>query len=829
MSKSVNFEGVSLVRASAVTKINANLATGPALFGSRRLGFIGPAKGGQPHTVKEWTNLSAALEEFYDGDMYDALRAAFNASDDPIVAGLPEKIYTYKTNNSTQSTLTLQRTSAPLAASHTLTNAGPYAMLPGDTFNVASDQVASTGVVFDAVQASAVGTAPPTLPMANELLRISVNGGADVDIQFGTEGTLAAVINTINSKLTGAYALDSGGNLVIESTLYGSNSVIDVTAHPVSDANAKLNLPTGPQASPGPNDVADISAVTQAELKARVEADTTSFVLVDITGSFPVISSPTIGATSTLTIAASTPATLNTTLGATAGAYTGAASGAGVDIVRLDSKNYGTHTNGITITAIDPAPTSRKRTVTITHNIDGRQVSSVSPELGGLRRFSIDHIGAGVTTATMSINSTQLVLTTDVPAQNLTLELADYDSLDALLSRVKVSPYYAVTNEYPLNNLMDSEDLDWVTNVDLNTGTPVDVYADVYDVVTWINKSDLIQATRLTTGTEIFDSFTTAKALLGAADGAETNADYTNGLNALANYHLNTIVPIISEDNTTGSNNVVFSAVAVACAAHCKEKSDISPTQDERRCWIGAKGTKTEQLALRDLLLPYDRYVTQCADRQKLPKGRRGTLTFLPEWSTAVLGSAIRAGLEIGEPVVNKILKSYGIERDWNPATPGEMDELILNGLTLTYKDTDDGLHKFDRVLTLYPEDNNALREESVFSGLLVFAYEWRKGIERMFKGRKGTLTNAAGIKAESESIFARFGPREQGGVDFLIVSTDENGEQVMPYRNLIVEIGQAPYKSDVCVMQVEVTVVDGINFILQTMAASPGALSVTA
>lgn len=824
MTQSVLFDGQALTLPSAASKIDTTGFESPTRSGLGKVFIVGHAEGGIPRTLKKYTRASDVRRDFYSGDLVDAAQILKKPSTDALVPGGAAEIWVYKTNLSTQSQYVLQNTSAALAAKFQLLNAGPYNFSAGDTLVFTSDVGGPHNVQIRGTAATVTASGAPGTPGAGTTLLIAMNGGVVKTVTFaGTESSLALVNAKINSVLDGGYADDSGGGaLRITSTQYGSGSEIDITG---GTALATLNLSVATTASAGPNDAVNLAETTAAELKARLEAVSGGDVELDITTSPPTVQSPTLGASSTLTIGASTPATANTNVGLTAGAYAGSASGAAVNVITLKSRDYGVHNEGIKVSLVDPAPTSSKRVMTIEHTLDGQSYRKVSPTLGDSIRMTVRYVGAAGT-ATMTVTATGITLTSSTAPESISLLFADYPTISRIVEVINATAVWTATAVTRDATTYLGTNLDWVTTVDVKTAN-YDAYSRVYDIVSWVNtNSEFVSATREATGSLVPDTLSASKRLTGASRGTSQSSDWTGGaLQAVTNENCNSIIPLLASDNTTNGNNVLWDSVAAAYELHCRDKSSVSLNQRERRVFFGFKGNKAAILAKLETL--NSEYASLCADRQTLPKGRANTLGVVDEWSTACIAAGMRASLEIGEPLTNKSFTSKGIARDWDIDAENELSDLVNAGLTATQLDPDDKQYKIVKGVTTYTKStNNALQEESIFSGLLALSFDWRKNVERRYKGRKGTINNKTAVEAYTHTIFQLYGPRERGGVDFLIDSLDEQGSIVPGWRNIVVTIGADGDPSDVCRLKAEVFVVSGINFLLHTLVALPATIS---
>ncbi len=816
---SISFGGGSLEIPSSATVIDTSAFLAPKIESDHLVLIVGNAEGGEPQVLKEFDSTDEIRAHYFAGDLVDAAFALAEPSEDENIPTGAGKILCYKVNNGSKSSLTVTNTQGALAGSVTATEAAPYDIAPGEVFNYQSD--ASGGAValtWTASAAKVTASGAPTTPMANETLVIGVNGGAKKTITFGTEANLAAIVSTINATLNGAFASDDGsGALHLESTRYGSSSQIDIDAS--STALTKLKLTAAVTNPVGAQDAADLSAVTAAELKTKMESG--AGLAVDITGTFPVYSSTTVGGTSSLTISASNPASLLTRLGLVAGTYTGAASGAAVNVIKFESKDWGIHNNGISVTMVDPAPASDKRVVTIKHTIDGNPLSYTSPTLGDKARLAIEYTGAAAT-ATVTTTVTEMTLTSATGSESMTLKYTDYDTIEKLINQINTSSVWSASTTDTRATSFLGADLDWVTAISV-TGGAVSFYSRVFDIVEWVNNSsNLITATRESTGSLVPDAFSSPKYLTGAIRGVSATSDWTGTpLQEAENVDCTIIIPLIAEDDNANGNNVVWTSVAAAYSQHVSDMNKVSTNQRERRLWMGRKGTKTDLLTQLQTL--NSEFVSLCAERHKLPSGRKGTKAFLPEWGMACLCAGLRAGMVIGEPMTYKSIRTDGVEADWNLKDYAELVELKNAGLLISRYDSTFKKTRIVEGVTTYTKDSNAaLRKEELITGLLQLSFDWRTSTQNRYLGRKGVLINLGGMVPFAHKTFTKYGDASRGGKDFLVSGVDANGKPVPGWDNVQVTYGKNAGEERVARMQARFYLVGGIEHILHTVYALP-------
>jgi hypothetical protein len=175
-------------------------------------------------------------------------------------------------------------------------SAETYNMNPGDTIVVDVDDVGNATCTWDAAQASITDTT--TYAVADQdtkTLTFTITGGeydgiAQLVTFDITVTTALLVAQQLNDKLQGCFASVVGGQVKVTTDGAGSGFAIAVTA---GTSDLTWAAPVA-----GTGDAADINAVTAAEVKTVIEADSTATVAV-ATG-VPTISSPTTGVTSEL-------------------------------------------------------------------------------------------------------------------------------------------------------------------------------------------------------------------------------------------------------------------------------------------------------------------------------------------------------------------------------------------------------------------------------------------------------------------------------------------------------------------------------------------------
>ena len=234
---------------------------------------------------------------------------------------------------------------APTPAVITGAIPGPFALADGDELVLSVDGGADETATFNAAAAEvAAGGSTPFALADGQTVSLRFDGGVEQMVVFATadfgdiaNATPEEVAAVINAAIDGGKALVLAGVLTLASDTEGTASSVEVTG---GTANGALGFPAGPASGTG--NVADIAAVTIAEVKTVVEAAITGVVVDAAVGNVLDLRTTTTG------LAASLQARV-----ATAGAFgldtdlhTGSDSGA-ANSVRVEGKDPGGYANRV--------------------------------------------------------------------------------------------------------------------------------------------------------------------------------------------------------------------------------------------------------------------------------------------------------------------------------------------------------------------------------------------------------------------------------------------------------------------------------------------------
>lgn len=253
-------------------------------------------------------------------------------------------------NTKTSAKATVTLTSPSVATQGTVlgANTEPFDLEPGDTLDVDVDGGGATTATFNATAAARTSGSTETFGLTNgDTLTLQVDGGATQTVTFLTAefsnialATAAEVAAVINAKATGLQATAAAGAVTITSDKRGTGSGINVTG---GTANAVLNFTTG--LINGTGNVADIDAVTAAEVKTVVEAAVAGCTVTDVGGAVQIVTD-TVGSTGSIQVAA-TSINADTVLGLDNAVHAGTDAGV-ANALTIQGKYDGAYANGPT-------------------------------------------------------------------------------------------------------------------------------------------------------------------------------------------------------------------------------------------------------------------------------------------------------------------------------------------------------------------------------------------------------------------------------------------------------------------------------------------------
>lgn len=237
----------------------------------------------------------------------------------------------------------------------------PVALTGGDTLVVTINGGSPATATFLATAAIVTGSGATYAAVTASHKLVVVINGVRREVSFlGSEAAQVDFHDRINAGLPGLSAYNSGGQTRLATDRRGSSASLSVHADTDADVLASLGLSVGAGTNAGPNDVANIDAVTAAEFETVVEADVAGCSAGADASGHPYIQSNTTGTGSTVLVGSTS--TADDDLGFDNTTHAGAASAA-VNTLTFTASSDGTWAHGLRVViAEDPAdPTNRFR------------------------------------------------------------------------------------------------------------------------------------------------------------------------------------------------------------------------------------------------------------------------------------------------------------------------------------------------------------------------------------------------------------------------------------------------------------------------------------
>ena len=848
MATSVTYNGITLFRPGAITRINADALNQVAGGANSILGLVGEADGGAPGIANDPSSLvsvfdpSTAVDIFRSGPIVDAIQFAFQSSNDPRVPGGASRAYIYKTNQSTQATNTLPAEAAPIATRNlsqgggdvsgtatggsttTLIDTGLIGTTFDDQFNgmyillnegtattetvQITDYDGATGVfTFTPAVGAIVVTNPYTVVEAAEdfMLAVDTAGTTTTLLNFKTSFAAPAVgdLDTHWIYLTDGsqtYVRRIASNTTTSVTLEqalpaapGSGSWFHVLPNAVDVTSRDYGLHTN---SVGVDVVDGSNGATQQTVTFEGQSKSSAFV--GGTGLLRVLYK---GANTTADTAAA--ASTVTTIELTTGGLTPSA-----EIGRqvLINGEYTTITaNTASQLTVSPALTAIPA---ITDPIDLTDVTDaymiVGDGLTGGAATTIDFFtgGGAIANRTVTFTAAQTITQVrDVINSDPNYEAVIRSGVNGDTSLVADLDFGPATKQ----TVQVSEILqDNAAGLTANNLAVTDYYVGFSEKVTAARSSGLPQDGNRAPAATVDEIF-----LQGGARGISANSNFQSGLDTTLLRRMTQVVPLIDQDlvNEGFGSTATVASVAAQLAANVAEARGAAQT--ERGGFMGVRGTKTAVIAQANAINDQDVQLTA-----QLPTAlnNAGSLQEFGPRMLAVMAASMRAGVSsIGEPLTHKFLRVSSLSQDasWDPSNTTDANELIAAGVL--FAETVDGVGtRWVRDLTTFVQSNNlAFSEGSVRDAVRYIAFNLRTTLVNRFIGRKSTPATIQAFKNVA-AIFL-----EQARSDGLIVdSTDlATGAVVHAWHNL-----QVFSSGDVVTLNVGVFPVVGINFILNNI-----------
>jgi hypothetical protein len=706
MARYVTYNGVTRFDPGGITKINAKALSPIGLSAQGVIALIGEADSGAPGlTIIDDPALAKAT--YGSGPLADAIRVAFDPSNDIRVPGGAQRVLAYKVNT------TLGAGELDQAAN----------TLFGDEASVTDTAAAGSTTTVVNVTTGGLTASDHIGQWAEwdggaggvvQRRRITDNGTTDVTVSPGFDGVPQAtdvflILENQLSVVAKAYGVDGNSVSIEFEDGAGANKYVvtlsdgvltETSPEILGDATLYLKYVGGANLN-GNGSVTSIDAaglVITTDLTAAGVDDAAGMTLQFADGTQREVATNTTGAAAEYTLIPAHALTL--------------------------TEQAALGTAGVSV----------------------RDVTTATASVTG---------AAGVATGL----STAVLPTAD----DLALTFAVGETLTAFVNRINATTNFEASVPDGVNgDVVLMKDLDFGTTstaVDVRFDSAVDpddsghLRSDLYELVAWINDfSELAEASRANTaasqeGSEI-PLVTSAKLFLeGGARATSTNASWQTAFDAVGDVRANHVVALISQDlaNEGNGSSATFASVAAQLKSHVQLMRGTG--QSERGGYIGMSGTRTEVLAQAAALNDTD---VQLYAQKFTTSDVNGSLKEMDEWSAAVTAAGMRAGApEVGEPLTFKQCKTTATSQDssWAPNDKTDRNAMIQAGVMFAEESPTAGFRWVRDITTHVSDDNIAFMDAHTRDAVRFIAFDLRTSLEDRFTGEKATPATVASMK----------------------------------------------------------------------------------
>jgi hypothetical protein len=701
MARFVTFNGVTRYDPGGITKINSQALSPVGLSAQGIVALIGEADKGAPASVVVIDDPALAKDAFGSGPLADAVRVAFDPSNDTRIPGGAQRVLAYKVNVSTQAETSMY------GDENVITDTAAA----GSTSTVVN--LTTGGLTIDDHIGQWLSWDGGAIAVT-QFRRIVDNEAGDVTVSPAFEGIPIAtdVVEIRENQLeVSASAYGEGGNLV------------SIELEDGATTNKK---------------VVTISDGTTTETSPEILGDA-SLYLKYVGGPINSVGGLVSSVTALgFTVVSTVPPTLDEWAGM---------------LVRFSD---GTQREIVTNTAADPS---------VVVLATGQDLSSeLITSLDGSTAQIID-VTSGSMTVTGAAGEATTLTTAILPtADDLSLTFNPNETLNAFATRVNATTNYEATVPDGVNGdvvLMKEFDFGTVsTAVEVRFDsaqaptTDGHLRRDLHELVAWINDfSEIATAVRSSTGqegSELPVNTTAPQYLTGAVRGISKNSEWQAAFDAFAlqTNRCNHIVPLISRDLVLEGNSstATFATVAAQLKSHVQLMRGSG--QSERGGYIGMVGTRTEIIAQANNLNDPD---VQLYAQKFTGLDVDASLKEFDEWSAAVTAAGRRSGAPgVGEPLTFKLCKTTALSQDssWDPDDKTDRNALIAAGIMFAEESPTAGFRWVRDMTTHVADDNISLIDAHTRDAVRFIAYDLRTSMENRFTGEKATPATVASMKS---------------------------------------------------------------------------------
>lgn len=432
--------------------------------------------------------------------------------------------------------------------------------------------------------------------------------------------------------------------------------------------------------------------------------------------------------------------------------------------LKLTSYLYGLAANQINA-KVETGTTGKKVTIVYQGNtevFDNLTKPSLVVSYGGTA--TVCALAVSVNTTTGAATLTTTTSTESVPADNISLDLTIYNTLQKVIDAINAhaGAYTAALAAGSAGSDLSTE-LDSVTVANIKS-TPSTINSDLMAAVNGINKlSGYVSADRAAVSSAVPPTNTASTYLAGGTSPAATNNDWSEAFSLLESLNIQIVVPLTTD-----------TSIQQMGVAHCNWMSGVSG-KNERRQFVGgtlqswtSESNRTASLAAikaATKTLNHDRTVYSGLGSKHYDSN--GVSTLYDGSITACMYAGIAAGATPVMPLTKKYLSTLGLEIELRAS---EIDDLIESGAAVPIPDKVQGLgYVISRQITTWSQDDDLYRiEYSVGRGADYIASQVRARHE-LIVGQPGSeamdttiinLTNGVLAAAKRDGYIRDYDPK---------------------------------------------------------------------
>lgn len=378
----------------------------------------------------------------------------------------------------------------------------------------------------------------------------------------------------------------------------------------------------------------------------------------------------------------------------------------------------------------------------------------------------------GATSASVTIDATQITLTTSVGSD--ALDKAAFTTLGQVVEAINLITGWSAELGDALYSQLSPAVLDNVTSVGafaVGTGVyPAMIKKDAYEVAKMFEESGAVEiVSQAKVG--LPDALTETM-LTGGAKGGTLPADVVAGLAKFEKFHVNAVVPLFSRDATDDiadgltdvSSTYTIDGVHQAVKTHIALMKTIKK-RSERQGYLSFKGSyadcKTKANTMAD-----GRLQMTIQDVRQVDSA--GNIKWFQPWALAAMVCGARCGSPIGLPMTFKFMNCSGVRQtgqamtteeadivlDFDPDT--QYDDAIQSGITFAEAPQTGGFRIVVDNTTYGVDDNWVWNRGNVIYAADIVSFNFRNTMERRYVGVKNTV-RAAEVKSTAESVLGTF------------------------------------------------------------------------